>query len=543
MAEEKEKNTQPENISGESQKAGFGRRGMLKALAGVPVLGLFGFQVLRKINYDNKHNRKQEIIDELGLNDLARSVKQVKPAAGDLVRIGIVGWGVRGPQLAKALGFMQQGAYDNIMKNGTPDEKAQLESLAKDGNLNVAITGVCDVFDLHAEKGLEIARNDIFTGGDIARKHPVKRYRSYQEMFADPEIDAVIITTPDHHHAEMTIAAVKAGKHVYCEKGPIHREDEIEPLYKAVKESGLVYQLGHQIPQNAVFQQAREIINRGLMGKISQIDTTTNRNTPSGAWIRHLDSNGNLKPGSEKTIDWKQWLGKAPDVPFSIRRYYSWARYFDYDTGLYGQLFSHEYDAINQLLNVGIPELVSATGGQYTYDEFGQIPDVLHTSFEYPSKGYALTYSANLTSSKSRPRTIYGMDASMTIGGEMTLTPDGNSLQYRDLLDKGLVSPSEPMLHIRKGADLESAVDAVSSATNQYYADRGLISTSIKGRVWDIAHLHLREWIDVIRNGGQTSANIDKAYVEAVTLAMADISYREKCRTKWDAENRKIIRI
>lgn len=515
---------------------------MLKTLAGVPVLGLFGFQVLRKINYDKQHNRKLEIINELGLDDLARSVKQVKPVSGDLIRLGIVGWGVRGPQLAKALGFMPKEQYEKIMKTGTPDEKAQLESLKMDGNLNVAITGVCDVYDRHAENGLEIAGNDIFTGGDIARKHPVKRYNSYQEMFADPDIDAVIISTPDHHHAEMTIAAVRAGKHVYCEKGPVHREDEIEPLYKAVKESGVVYQLGHQIPQNAVFQQAREIFNRGLMGNISQIDTTTNRNTPSGAWIRHRYSNGELKPGDAKSIDWKQWLGKAPDVPFSIRRYYSWARYFDYDTGLFGQLFSHEYDAINQLLNIGIPELVSATGGQYTYDEFGQIPDVLHTSFEYPGKGYTLTYSANLTSAKSRPRTIYGRDASMTIGGEMTLTPDGNSKQYAELLDKGLVNPSDPMLHIRKGADLDSAVDAVSSATNQYYADRGLISTSIKGRVWDIAHLHMREWLDVIRNGGITSANIDKAYEEAVTIAMADISYREKCRTVWDAKEKKIIR-
>jgi hypothetical protein len=86
------------------------------------------------------------------------------------------------------------------------------------------------------------------------------------------------------------------------------------------------------------------------------VETTTNRNSPNGAWIRHLDANGNPKPGDAQSIDWKQWLGKAPEVPFSIRRFYSWARYFDYDTILFGQLFSHEYDAVNQLLRHGNPE-------------------------------------------------------------------------------------------------------------------------------------------------------------------------------------------
>ncbi len=215
---------------------------------------------------------------------------------------------------------------------------------------------------LHAEKGLSVAENDIFTGGEIARKNPVKRFMHYHEMLADPDIDAVIIATPDHHHATMAIDAVSAGKHVYLEKAPIHREEEIELLYQAVKNSGVVFQMGHQIPQNAVFQQAKEIINRGLLGSISHLETTSNRNNRDGAWIRHLDSSGNPKPGDERSIDWKQWLGKAPDAPFSIERYYGWARFFDYETGLYGQLFSHEYDAINQLLSVGIPETVSATG-------------------------------------------------------------------------------------------------------------------------------------------------------------------------------------
>ncbi len=510
---------------------------MLKALAGIPVLGLLGAEVLRKLKYDNRHNIRKQIVRELGLEDLPDSVKTVTESKGDMIRIGIAGFGVRGMQLAQALGFMEKQKFDASLKNGS------LDAQVSHGNLNVAITGICDVFDLHAEKGMAVAGHDIFTGGEIAGKHPVKRFRNYQEMLEDPQIDAVIIATPDHHHARMTIEAVNAGKHVYCEKAPVLREEEIMPLYEAVKNSGTVYQMGHQIPQNAVFQQAKEIIRRELLGNISHVETTTNRNTPYGAWIRHLDENGNPRPGDPSSIDWEQWLGTAPRVPFSIKRFYSWARYFDYDTGLYGQLFSHEFDAVNQLLQLGIPEIVSATGGQYFYTDFGQIPDMLHTTYEYPDRGISLTYSANLTSSKARPRTIYGRDASMTVGEHLTMTPDGNSERYAGLLESEQVDPSRPMLEILKGSSLEESIDAVSSPTAQYYASRGLTTTRIEGREWDVTHLHLREWVDCIRNGGEPSANIEMAFQEAVVIAMSDISYREKCRTSWDAGNKKITRL
>jgi predicted dehydrogenase len=513
-----------------------GRRNMLKALAGVPVVGALGIQVLRKANHDKKNNLRQKVVDELGLGDLTDIIKPVQPSTGDLLRIGIVGFGVRGTQLSKALGYIPESSYD-------PSSGYAKDAKFKYSDFNVAITGICDVFDLHAEKGIETASFDAQSKGDFAAKHPVKRYTHYHDMLADKNIDAVIITTPDHHHAQMTIDAIKAGKHVYCEKSFIHRENEVFEVYDAVKNSGLVFQVGHQNPQNAIFQQAREILNRGLLGKISHIETTTNRNSEEGAWIRHRDSEGNLKPGNEQSINWKEWLGDAPDAPFSLKRYYGWARYFDYDTGLYGQLFSHEYDAINQLMRVGIPDTVAAIGGQYQYTDFGEIPDVLQTTFNYPVKGFTMTYSANLASGANRPRTIYGKDATMAIGGNMSITPDKESTQYKKLLDQKLVRSSEPMLEIRKGQNLKNAVDAVSSASTSFYAERGLISTQIGGIEWDLAHLHLKDWIDCIRHGGTPSANIEVAYEEGITIAMADISYREKCITKWDAKNKKILRI
>jgi hypothetical protein len=198
---------------------------------------------------------------------------------------------------------------------------------------------------------------------------------------------------------------------------------------------------------------------------------------------------------------------------------------------------------VNQLLNLGIPNAVSSTGGQYFYKELGDMPDVLHTSFEYADKGTTLTYSANLTSSRSRPRTIYGRDASLTIGADLTMTPDAGSERYAGLLDKGLADPSRPMLEILEGADISSPIDAVTSASVKYYAARGLTRTFIDGKEWDVTQLHLKEWLDCIRFGGEPSANIEKAFEEAVVIAMADISYREQSRTSWDPANKQILRI
>ena len=510
------------------------RRDLLKALAGLPVLGLMGYEVLRKVKYDKAHDISSKIINELGLADISSIVTEVQDASGgDLIRIGIVGYGSRGHQLARALGFMTPEEF----KTGSD----RMETQIRWGNLNVALIGICDVFDLHAERGLSSARHDIHTQGEFSAKHPVKRYRHYHEMLDDKTIDAVIISTPDHHHGQMTIDAIDAGKHVYCEKSPIRTEEEIPRVYEAVKNSALVFQLGHQTPQNAIYQQAREIIKRGIIGKISRAETGLNRNTPDGAWIRHLDANGKRKPGDEKSIDWKQWLGSRPQVPFSIERFYGWARFSDYDTGLFGQSLSHEFDAINQIVGIGIPHSAMASGGQYFYKEFGDIPDVLNCILEYPEKEMSLTFSVNLASSRTRPRAIYGEDAFLALGSEATLTPDRYSKRYRNLLDSGWVDPDLPMLSIKNGKI--TSVDAFSSATSQYYASIGLTGTVVQGKAWDTTHLHLRDWIHCIRNGGEPSCGIERAHEESVAIAMSDISYRENCRTVWDPVNKKITRV
>ncbi len=520
--EEKLKQTEENNI--------LSRRTLLKALAGLPVLGMFGYEVFEKKLYDSKGENR--LIKELGLENLEAPATISGTAKGDLLRVGIIGFGNRAIDLSKALGFMHPSSTDSMKVNGT------LNNWLKQEDLNVSLVGICDVFDLRAEAGIATAQNKVRPGGESSGNIPVKRYLRYQDLLNDKDIDAVIIATPDHHHAVMAMAAVKAGKHVYCEKSVAHTESELMELYDVVKNSKMVYQLGHQITQNVIFQQAKEIIRKDILGKITLVETTTNRNNAEGAWIRHLDKKGNPKPGNEQSIDWKQWLGSRPWAPFSIDRYYNWTKWFDYDIGLIGQLFTHEFDAINQLLRIGIPHSVVSSGGIYYWKDNREIPDVLHCVFEYPHRDMSLVYSATLANSKNRGRVFMGHDASMELGASLNIKADNDSTRYKKMIEKGMIDPTTPMISVQPGS---GKVDAVTSATQKYYASRGLTTTNVNGKLIDITHLHIREWINCIRNGGVPSCNIEMAFEEGVTCLMAHKSYIEKRRVEWDPVKRAII--
>ena len=172
---------------------GIRRRTLLKALAGIPVLGVFALGLLNKTNYDR--NKKGMLLKTLELDGIQiPEIPEMKNKA-KVLRIGIIGFGNEGTRLARCLGFIHPEDLEGRRKSG------RVEDWMAQEDLNVALTGICDVFDLHAKKGLETAGNDLRPGGGKATGHPIKRYQSYHEMLVDKDIDAVIIATPDHHHA------------------------------------------------------------------------------------------------------------------------------------------------------------------------------------------------------------------------------------------------------------------------------------------------------------------------------------------------------
>ncbi len=517
------------------------RRSALKGMAAVPLLGLFTYDYWKKKTLENAKNKIVQL--DLGLTGDAPSILPNTSVGSKerIVKIGIIGVGSRGIALLKAAGFLNQDSYKELVKKVNKNDNGAIKKLGRYQNqeiLNVKVIGICDVYDTRAENGIVLASNGIQPNGKAVKNKDVKRYRRYQDLLSNSDIEAVIISSPDFHHAQMTIDAVNAGKHVYCEKAMTLTEDEMHRVYAAVKKSGVVFQLGHQNSKNETFKKAREIIKKNVLGKVTLIETTTNRNTPHGAWIRHLEKDGTIKSGDTSNIDWKQWLGATPYVPFSKERYYGWPRWFAYDTGLAGQLFSHEVDALNQIMGFGIPKSVTSSGGIYYYKEERDMPDTFQSVLEFSDRDFTMLYSASLASSRSRGRVFMGSDASMQVGSSLEITVNKDSIQYKNKIENGMINSKNPFYTY---PNEEIKVDAVSSATEQYYAERGLIDTMVQGKSMDITHLHMKEWIDVIRHGGTTGCNIEKAFQDTAAVMMVHKSYVENRKVEWDPENKRIV--
>jgi len=131
-----------------------------------------------------------------------------------------------------------------------------------------------------------------------------------------------------------------------------------------------------------------------------------------------------------------------------------------------------------------------------------------------------------------------GNDASMIVGSGLNVIANRDSPQYKDKIKNGVIDLNKAFYSYPK---IPADVDAVSSETEKYYADRGLINTQIGGKKINLTHLHIKEWIDVIRHGGTTGCNIEKAFDDTVAVLMVHKSYVENRKVEWDPINRKII--
>ncbi|UCH15693.1 MAG: Gfo/Idh/MocA family oxidoreductase [Bacteroidales bacterium] len=508
----------------------IGRRDLLKGLATIPVFGAIAYGIYRKKRLYTKY--RDNILEELNISPapvrLSASVNK-----DNLIRLGIVGFGIRGRHLLRAAGFAEPQWIEDSRNEAKENRlNTTYEDYMNQEDLNVVINGVCDIFDVHASEGLLAGANKNREGID-GKKGPIpKRFLNYKELVSSPDIDAVIIATPDHWHAPMAIEAAKNGKHVYCEKPMTWSVNETYDMVDAIKKNGVIFQLGHQGIQNDYFSVAKQILDNSVLGRISLIELTTNRNSPNGAWVYPIHPDA-----SPETIDWNQFIGQSPFHEFSLERFFRWRCWWDYSLGISGDLMTHEYDIINQLMNIGIPYSAVSSGGIYYFKDGRTVPDVIQTALEYPEKDLTLLYSATLSSEVRRGTIIMGHDASMEINNGLSVKVEPNSTRFKEKIEKGIINPGVPVYNYIPG---QNRIDGVVTPTEQYFAQRGLLYTYRDGKRVDTTFLHIKDWIDSIRSNTQPGCNIDRGFEEAITAHMGAISYRENRKVFWD-KDRKII--
>lgn len=521
---------------------GFSRRSLLKAFATLPFLGFLGYGTHKKISLvEERKELLRASYDRLGFDTKPPVVVNHRIVNNNKLRLGVIGLGIRGKQLMKALGFMHPSDLSAMKKReeqgnaytGYSDYLAQAD-------LNIEIHGVCDLFDVFAERGTIIGSNQkkLTTEAFADTKITTKRYTHYLDLVNDPLIDAVVVVTSDNWHVPIAIAAARAGKHVYLEKPLSRTLEECFEIESVMEETGVVFQLGHQGRQTDTFVKAKELISKGVLGDVKLIQTSTNRNTPNGAWVYPIHP----KAGQDN-IDWEQFQKNTTKHGFSLERFFRWRCWWEYGTGLSGDLLTHEYDGVNQVMDLGIPHSCIASGGIYNFKDGRNVPDVFHVVCEYPEKDLTFMYSATQANSIHRGKLFMGTDGSMELGNKIDIFADRNSKKYREELKDGLFNTSDPIYTYLSGGSNDN-IDALSSATAKYFAQRGLLYTHRGGRRVDTTYLHLKEWLDCIRSDRKTalSCGLKVAFEEGVVAQMAKLSYQEKTMVYWDADKRKVVK-
>src|ERR1051325_7120582 len=230
--------------------------------------------------------------------------------ANERIRTGIIGAGGRGRSLT-----------------------AQFKEIGAE------MAAVCNIYEPNLQAGLKEAN----TGA--------KPFHEYRKLLDDKGIDAVIIATPDHWHARMVIDAVEAGKDVYVEKPMAHTIPETFAIVEAVRRTRRVVQVGMQRRSAELFLEGKKIMDSGQLGEIRLV---------TSAWYNYQPSLSNRKLTGD--LDWKQWLGSAPDRPVDPTRFFNWYYFYDYSGGLLVGQAAHIVDCFQWYMNSNAPLTVTCTG-------------------------------------------------------------------------------------------------------------------------------------------------------------------------------------
>jgi predicted dehydrogenase len=307
--------------------------------------------------------------------------------ANEALRVAVIGSGGRARQLMRALVKV-------------PD---------------VRIAAVCDVWDVALAEGRKLAADGAFT---------TKRY---QDVLDRKDIDAVLIGTPDHWHAPLTVAACQAGKDVYVEKPLTHAFGEGRAVVEAQNKHNRVVQVGTQQRSMPQYHKVREMVRAGRIGQVHKAHLTWNRNTDR---VRRFPLG--VDP---KSVDWKAFLGNAPEQPFDEYRFRNWRWFWDFGGGIFTDLMVHQIDIVHWVLDLDHPLQALAIGG----DEFSrgvwQTPDSVQGLLVYP-KGLHVYYEGTFSNARNGAMIeLMGTEGTLYLDrGRYELHPERNKGQYEEMV-------------------------------------------------------------------------------------------------------------
>ncbi|MEZ5401673.1 MAG: Gfo/Idh/MocA family oxidoreductase [Bryobacteraceae bacterium] len=371
--------------------------------------------------------------------------------ANDRVSVGLIGAGGRGKFLAAE--FKEIGA---------------------------PVNAVCDVYEANLTGGLKVAN----TGA--------RGFGQYKKLLEDKQLDAVIVATPDHWHARMTIDAVEAGKDVYVEKPMAHTIDEGFQMIEAVRRTKRIVQVGTQRRSFDIFLEAKQLFDTKVCGSVQLVNSW---------WYNHTSTP--RQPQVEGKVDWKQWLGSAPKRDFDPMRFRNWYWFWDYSGGLLVGQAAHVMDAIMWFMGSTHPVAVTCAANKTQIAQW-EVPETAVLTVEYPENyvavftlGYkAMRYNAY----NDQMKQFHGDKARFDVAREWwALYPESREIEMK---------PSKTM--------------------------------SKPGTFNSAARAHIRNFLDCVQSRKEPNAPVEAGQATNIVLCMAMDALRGGRRLRWNNATRKV---
>lgn len=420
---------------------------------------------------DNESSRRAFLKTSAGLAIV--SAPAVLPALGanDKAQVGWIGVGSRGYYL--------------------------MDRLYTGSKNMVEVVAVCDTYKGHLSR----AKDRVQTMGG----NTPKTYEDFQQLLADPNVDTVVISTPEHLHFPMFMAAIKAGKNIYVEKPLAHTIEQGEEMVAAAKKAGKVVQVGTQNRSNSLYQKAKEMVEQGMIGDIHYVRAYWYRNSLDNnpAWRYAIPDDAN-----PENTDWQKFLGPAPKRPFDKQRYYQWRLYWDYSGGISTDLLVHQTDITNFVCSQTVPSTCMASGGIYRWiEDDREVPDTFSAVYEYVPKKFHINYSCYFGNDH------YGYGENF-MGNEGTI----------EVLNRQI-------LHFYP--------EKFGGKAPAKVAERQEVHIELPGNDNKAVEAHLRNFIEAIRGEAKVIAPPEVGQQAAISGHMATLSFRNQKKIVWDDRARK----
>jgi predicted dehydrogenase len=384
--------------------------------------------------------------------------------ANDRIRIGVIGVGGQG-----------FGAHVKGLK-------------AKAADNNIELIACSDLYTPRLER----ARAEM----TVAGAPPVQAEKDYRRLLENKDIDAVVIATPEHWHAQISLQAMEAGKHVYCEKPMCRYLDEAFQLIDAQKRTGKVFQLGIQYTSNPKYHAIGDYIRSGKIGPLVSGQSSYCRNAgKAGEWNYAID-----KDAGPSNLDWATWTGSAPQRPWNDdarERFFRYRKFWDYSAGILGDLMPHRLGPF--MVASGNPEFPTRVTslGTRNISTDREVDDSVQVMAEFPS-GWTMLFTGSTVNEQGLPDMFRGFKASVHFSGE-----------------GAIARPERPF------------VDELEEFEIVKGGDTGI-------------DLHHKNWIETIRGGKLNNCPVELGAKIQTILAMAEMSSRTNRMMLFDQATREV---